>query len=61
MYFSLFAGDGSFSGFVAFLCDFETPIDMGLVCNGNADCQGGDDETTTLCESELTRQRERER
>ena len=35
-----------------FACSPGILIDVLQLCDGNEDCTGGDDETTTLCESE---------
>jgi len=35
-----------------FSCTFGEEVDLDALCDGNQDCTGGDDETTTLCESE---------
>ena len=35
-----------------FVCTPGENIDVSQLCDGNRDCQNGDDETTTLCESE---------
>ena len=35
-----------------FACTFGENVDLDALCDGNQDCTGGDDETTTLCESE---------
>ena len=36
-----------------FVCTPGVNIPLTALCDGNADCANGDDETTTLCESEL--------
>ena len=36
----------------AFFCSPGEPVPLTALCDGNQDCTGGDDETTTLCESE---------
>lgn len=46
-------GDGSLSGVGSpvFVCTPGMTITLDRLCDGNADCTNGDDETTTLCES----------
>jgi len=41
-----------FAGEQAFFCSPGEPVPLTALCDGNQDCTGGDDETTTLCESE---------
>ena len=59
-YFCCIAGDGSLTGRKAadngkvepgFLCSNGTILDLVQLCDGMADCEGGDDETHPLCAS----------
>jgi len=45
-----YAGNPVGSTVPLFLCQPET-VTLDLLCDGNDDCPGGDDETTPLCES----------
>jgi hypothetical protein len=47
------AGDLSGTGVPTFQCNSAENVSIVNLCDGNADCAGGDDETTPLCESEL--------
>lgn len=52
-YFKTGTGDRAGTGVPTFECASGENVSLANLCDGNADCTDGDDETTPLCESKL--------
>ena len=48
------AEDGGGSGDGVIACDDGKPIEVGWICDGEADCAGGEDESPEICQASVT-------